>query len=819
MMKIVFLCCVIVLARSQMNEFLGAVIPSSTQSGCIRFSPFVKTTNVTYSPISGSPPSRALIGQLLDTLIQRTSFRCIMPGDMAGAYTVVVEEAAARNLNIFGQVWIDPTLSYPNAGNVAETIRLYNLYPKNIIGITCGLEVAWSNKDLSGSARMINSCISQLKAGGIKVPIGYCDTFDVWCGNSSWPCTGRYDEVYNNVDFLGLDNIPWFDNFGSKAFPCVTARDALENCVTKYTEVKRVFGTTKPILVTSHGWPGNGDTGVDILTSPNTYTGEQCGVANNFNQVAVNQRYVNYLGTNNIGSCLYAAFSEPWLAYGDNSSFLNHWGICEATDYNCTQSPGAVGRAELQFPPEPASRGYITGVIVGSVIGGLAGICCCCLCVACCLFLAFCLYRRKKKDNEDEGISTVIIKEIYEPEPNFDKIEALIIGYGANTPHPTKILLQMMNITPNANNVATYLLLVDMLAMFALVQKKKLKKKQVVALMDVQEHLRHIALVNSSLQYNFDCAIGYLDLLITIGASRPDVQRVVDQVSNTSIDLNPLDITHNWLYQVMLMRLIALDTKNVESLHGLIAVTPQTNWHVTLTAATLLGLIVSRNADTTAIQIGEQFTVVERYNLLDRPFSDIVACSWYTHEQNKAIRKAMLRSLGDIVMSSNCSESIKEQAVMVLLGRELQETDADVAETVYAVMQGVNIAPYMRYIFNNWAFIATKYDQANQKPLLCDENLQRLVQEIQICEGSIVGVHNQLSSTQQNISMQEKMFLESQIQQLNEQLEMLHVEKDAVQQARLQASIELNIIRTNLERMQLKYTKPKMEDYTSRSST
>jgi hypothetical protein len=73
-------------------------------------------------------------------------------------------------MKVFGSLYIDP--NNLSAGNTAEAIRLSKLYPSTVVGISCGLEVAWENKDMPNTAKAVNLCISQLRAARLTQPIG-----------------------------------------------------------------------------------------------------------------------------------------------------------------------------------------------------------------------------------------------------------------------------------------------------------------------------------------------------------------------------------------------------------------------------------------------------------------------------------------------------------------------------------------------------------------------------------------------------------------------------------------------------------------------
>jgi hypothetical protein len=180
------------------KTMLAAMTPTSTNPGCIKFAPYVNNL----SPNSGPLPDATLINTLMDTLMNQTLFRCIIIDDLSGIYTTIVQAANTRGIKVFGTVFI--SADFKANGDIAEAARLANTYPNTIIGISCGSEVAYRNKDLSGTATVVQSCIQQLRTGGVQQPIGYTDTFSSWCNLNEWPCNNGYYAVYNNVDFVGL---------------------------------------------------------------------------------------------------------------------------------------------------------------------------------------------------------------------------------------------------------------------------------------------------------------------------------------------------------------------------------------------------------------------------------------------------------------------------------------------------------------------------------------------------------------------------------------------------------------------------------------
>jgi exo-beta-1,3-glucanase (GH17 family) len=186
-------------AQADMQALLTAMTPTTTSTGCTRFSPYVNGL----SPNGGPTPNATLINELLDILVAKTQFRCIMIDDMSGVFTTVIQGAHDRGIKVFGVTYI--SADFKANGDINMAITMANKYPDTIVGISCGLEVAWRNKDLSGTANAVTSCVSTLKNANVTQPIGYCDTFGVWCNLNDWPCYNGYYAIYNYVDFIGLD--------------------------------------------------------------------------------------------------------------------------------------------------------------------------------------------------------------------------------------------------------------------------------------------------------------------------------------------------------------------------------------------------------------------------------------------------------------------------------------------------------------------------------------------------------------------------------------------------------------------------------------
>jgi exo-beta-1,3-glucanase (GH17 family) len=119
------------------------------------------------------------------------------------------------------------------------------------------------------------------------------------------------------VDWIGLDEFPWWKNTFSKVFTCVPIENAANLTTFIYENVKNAY--TKPVLLTEFGWPGT--SGEDRKSAPNKYTGEECGIANPANQIRANQEVLDYCATHNLPCTVFEAFNELWK--GSNAHDIN----------------------------------------------------------------------------------------------------------------------------------------------------------------------------------------------------------------------------------------------------------------------------------------------------------------------------------------------------------------------------------------------------------------------------------------------------------------------------------------------------------------
>ncbi len=288
---------------------------------CVAFSPYVAG----YDPELGPHPPPSLINTLLDVIVYQAGFRCIMTYGVLNGLDYAFEAAKNRGMKVIAIVWLDGDPSVDEA-SITLGIQKASQYPDTIIRISCGSEVRLRH-GVTVAEPIIRNCIQRFKTAGVTQPIGYIDTWWEWC-NATWPC--QQWTLANDVDWIGINVFPWWENKYSGLFPCTTASQApgfhiarLRDLIARYPQ--------KDVLLTEFGWPAC----PDGYSETNQYTGERCGVASEANQFLVVEGTLSGLEQLGLSGVVFVAFREPWKA--DQEGPVGPcWGICEGTPpYTC----------------------------------------------------------------------------------------------------------------------------------------------------------------------------------------------------------------------------------------------------------------------------------------------------------------------------------------------------------------------------------------------------------------------------------------------------------------------------------------------------
>lgn len=528
------------------------------------------------------------------------------------------------------------------------------------------------------------------------------------------------------------------------------------------------------------------------------------------------------------------AFSEPWQAAGDDTSFINYWGICSGTPpYTCSAVPGPAGttppdfspavipRQDVQPPvvPAPAPTPYNPlGLILGLVLGILGATTICAIFVI--IVLVCCL--RRQRSGKQYRTQTIIIKELGQSQPDYSKIENSVFACGMSLPDPTNVFLKTLTQVKNVRDSSMYLQLVDTLAMLSLIEKstKRLTTKQVSKIVDGQSQLKLLGLPNSTSLFHMECATTLLDMLIAIDQHRMDIQTVID-CSNSSLTIQQCmkSIHPNWIFHCMLLRLIAIQAKtSTEHLHRFLLGCTHDDWHVLYDYTLLLTDLITQLSESTAIVIsGEQ--AEDQSKVYAKLLGTSASCTSYSIDQNKWIRTLALFSIKQI-LSSSCSLAVKEEMAMILVIRKLLETDQEVSKIAENIISTIDLEQYKPFIESNWSTVITLFDDSWERKVVANQKVLEIHQEIEAWQVDIEKSQRKLANVVKAIqegnkaeSRSETILLEK-ITLCRREIARLERENISAQQVLHVAADEFESVKKQFDQLQKLYRVPQVNTAT-----
>ncbi|KAL0489925.1 hypothetical protein AKO1_005457 [Acrasis kona] len=209
-------------------------------------------------------------------------------------------------------------------------------YPDTIVGIACGNELGSTSGLNWNTIYTVQTCVNALKAAGLSQPIGVIDTYDSWCSNGANGCSQWSAMAAINIDWIGANIYPYWDNVYSGADSCNTASSAAAMTMTHHKNLISRYDV--PVVVTEFGWPG-APAGQTFLNQANYVTGEQCGVCNDANQKVMVQNMIDLYRNTGLPCNTFEAFREAWKSSSSIAPESN-WGVCLGTSpYTCVGAP------------------------------------------------------------------------------------------------------------------------------------------------------------------------------------------------------------------------------------------------------------------------------------------------------------------------------------------------------------------------------------------------------------------------------------------------------------------------------------------------
>ncbi len=247
------------------------------------------------------------------------------------------EAAKNRGVNVIAIIWLGADASI-NDASITLGIEKAQQYPDTIIRLSCGSEMRVEHSAVDAEL-IIRDCVDRIREAGVTQPITSIDTWWGWC-NGAWPCQ-RWG-LADDLDWIGINVFPWWENKYSGLFPCTTAADAAGFHVARYQDILSRY-PEKEVILTEFGWPA----GPDGYRETNIHTGHQCGTASESNQHLVIEQTLADLDQLGLPGVVFEAFREAWKERTEGP-VGPYWGICQGTPpYTCRFRYGPFKRVYL----------------------------------------------------------------------------------------------------------------------------------------------------------------------------------------------------------------------------------------------------------------------------------------------------------------------------------------------------------------------------------------------------------------------------------------------------------------------------------------
>jgi exo-beta-1,3-glucanase (GH17 family) len=307
---------------------IAAAVFEPIPDRCVAFSPYVGQLD----PDFGPHPTPAEIDDLLDSLVAHTSFRCVLTYGVLNKLDYVFQSASLRGITVIAIIWLntDPMV---NQMSIAKGIQSAKNFPGTIMRLSCGSEFRTRNGILQDT--VIRDCISQLRNAGVSQPITSIDTWWEWC-NRSWPC--QTWDMANDVDWIGINIFPWWENKFSGLFPCTPVSQAADFHIARLQDIRSRY-PAKEVVITEFGWPA-GPEGFTETNQSKQFKGQKCSgaAAGEINQRQVILETLVKLDAIGLPGIAFESFRQGNWKSRNEGAVGPFWGICQGTPpYACKQ--------------------------------------------------------------------------------------------------------------------------------------------------------------------------------------------------------------------------------------------------------------------------------------------------------------------------------------------------------------------------------------------------------------------------------------------------------------------------------------------------
>ncbi len=237
--------------------------------------------------------------------------QCVRTYSVDNGLDQVPELAAKVGLKVLLGVWIGSD-RLKNALLIDNAISLAKDYPGVVTAIVVGNEVLLRGDMTASDLREV---IRSVKTR-VDIPVTYADVWEFWL---------RYREVSDDVDFVTVHMLPYWEDFPPRAEFAAEHVDAIRK------RVAMAF-PGKEILIGETGWPSKGRMRAGALPS-------------RINQARFNSEILDRAKQENFRVILFEAYDEPWKRQWEGT-VGGYWGLFDGKHRTMKYPPG-VSRQQL----------------------------------------------------------------------------------------------------------------------------------------------------------------------------------------------------------------------------------------------------------------------------------------------------------------------------------------------------------------------------------------------------------------------------------------------------------------------------------------
>ncbi len=258
---------------------------------------------MSYAPFRGgqTPLTPGLIispKQIAEDLAEIAKiFQCVRTYSVDNGLDKVPELAAKVGLKVLLGVWIGRD-RLKNALLIEDAISLARDYPGVITGIVVGNELLLRREMTPSDLRAI---IRSVKTR-VNIPVTYADVWEFWL---------RYREVSDDVDFVTVHMLPYWEDFPPRAEDAAMHVDAIRKRLA-------VAFPGKEVLIGETGWPSKGRMRNEALPS-------------RINQARFLSDIVGRAKQENFRVILFEAYDGPWKRQWEGT-VGGYWGLFDGVD-------------------------------------------------------------------------------------------------------------------------------------------------------------------------------------------------------------------------------------------------------------------------------------------------------------------------------------------------------------------------------------------------------------------------------------------------------------------------------------------------------